>query len=727
MAETPLLEVRDLSVSYDTPYGPIQAVSGLSLAIRRAEGVGLVGESGSGKSTVAAAILDLLVPGARIDSGVILFEGMDLARLARPARRTLLGTRIGAVFQSPGTCLNPSIRVGLQVAEPLEQHRGLSRAQALDRARALLAELGIARTRDVAQAYPHQLSGGMQQRALIAAAVACEPSLLILDEPTTALDVTVEAQLLDLLEDLRARHRLSLLYISHSLAVVRRLCDWVCVLYAGQLVEQGPAGPLFRTPVHPYTKGLLACLPTVGGDWRSRRLQPIPGRLPDLTDPPAGCLFEPRCPFRRDRCAREPQVEVAMGDHRVARCWRAHEVAPVRWTAPVEEGALASPPRARQAEEPSAIPLLGARDVRKVFRIGGFWDSVRLRSGEGKLRLRYEPRRLAAVDGLSLEIATGEVLGLVGESGSGKTTLGRCLIHVLEPTSGFVEFAGRRLDQLTMAETRAFRSRAQIVFQNPDSSLNPRKRVSEIIGRPLEMFLVVDRARIPARVAELLRMVNLPAAYADRFPHQLSGGEKQRVGIARALASNPRFLVCDEAVSALDASVQAGIVNLLSDLRAGLGVTLLFISHDLSVVSHLADRIAVMYQGRLCEVGPAGAVLQPPYHPYTQALLSAVPRLDVGEGRTERLRLPDAPTDQLPDGRGCVFKARCPIKLGEICDEEPPPPAVAGRDHTIYCHHPVDVLWRLESVVPGPPGAPERLRDHPSMAAGMPAARVGPR
>jgi peptide/nickel transport system ATP-binding protein len=700
-----LLEIRDLAVSYDTPYGHSQAVSGLSLAIQPGEGVGLVGESGSGKSTVAAAVLDLLAPEARVERGTILFEGRDLSGLGRAARRKLLGNRIGAVFQSPATCLNPSIRIGRQVAEPLEQHRGLSRAQAADRARELLAELGISRPRDVARAYPHQLSGGMQQRALIAAAIACEPSLLILDEPTTALDVTVEAQLLDLLEALRARHRLGLLYISHSLAVVRRLCDRVCVLYAGQLMERGPAAPLFRAPVHPYTKGLLACLPTVGGDWRSSRLRPIPGRLPDLTEPPPGCRFEPRCPFREARCAAEPQAEVALGGERVARCWRARDVAPLPWVAPAEEaGPVAPEPR----RDGSGEVLVRARDVRRVFRLGGFWDSLRL---DG-LRLRYEPRRLAAVDGVSLEIAPGEVLGLVGESGSGKTTLGRCLLHLLPATSGWVEFEGRRPGDLDPAALRAFRGRAQIVFQNPDGSLNPRKRVGEILGRPLRLFGAATPGRVGERVAELLRMVSLPAAYADRLPHQLSGGEKQRVGIARALASDPRFVVCDEAVSALDASVQAGIVNLLSDLRAELGVTLLFISHDLSVVAHLADRIAVMYQGRLCEVGPTRAVLQPPYHPYTQALLSAVPRLDVGPERPGRVPLPDAPPDQLPDGRGCVLKARCPIKLGPVCDDALPPPVAAGRDHVIYCHHPLEVLKRLESVVPEAAGEAERHAGH---------------
>jgi peptide/nickel transport system ATP-binding protein len=317
-----------------------------------------------------------------------------------------------------------------------------------------------------------------------------------------------------------------------------------------------------------------------------------------------------------------------------------------------------------------------------------------------------------AVDDVSFTVEAGTTVGLVGESGSGKTTLGRCLLHLLPATSGWVEFEGRRPGDLDPAALRAFRGRAQIVFQNPDGSLNPRKRVGDILGRPLELFGVVAPAGVPGRVAELLRMVNLPAAYADRLPHQLSGGEKQRVGIARALASGPRFVVCDEAVSALDASVQAGIVNLLSDLRAELGVTLLFISHDLSVVAHLADRIAVMYLGRLCEVGPTRAVLQPPYHPYTQALLSAVPRLDAGPGRAGRVPLPDAPADQLPDGRGCVFKARCPIKLGPACDHESPPAVAAGREHVIYCHHPLDVLQRLESVVPEASGPWERHAGH---------------
>ena len=699
MSGDAILDIQGLTVSYDTEYGPLTAVRDLSVTISPGEALGLVGESGSGKSTVAAAILDLLGPGASVESGEIFFQGRDLRGLSPPQRRELLGDRIGTVFQDPFTALNPSLRVGLQIAEPLIQHRGHSSSQALDRARELLSEMGIAQTHDVAQAYPHQLSGGMKQRALIAMALACEPELIILDEPTTALDVTIEAQILDLLHDLRERHKASLLFISHNLAVVRRLCDTVCVLYAGQVMETGPAEELFQEPRHPYTKGLLASLPGITDGRRTQRLVPIPGSQPSLVQVPEGCVFHPRCPFAESRCAENEQTVAEVSEGRNARCWKAADTAERAW--PREDE-----PPAHAGDAPSDTSLMDVRDLSKVFRVGTFWDAFRLREkDESGFPLVFERRHLRAVDRVTLDIAPGEVLGLVGESGCGKSTLGRCLIRLFDPTAGTIEFEGSEISALRGADLDAFGRTAQIIFQNPDSSLNPRMTVRQIVGRPLKRFRMVAPDRMAARVEELLDMVRLAPSYVGRFPHQLSGGEKQRVGIARALASEPKFIVCDEAVSALDVSVQAAVVNLLADLRDQLDLALLFISHDLSVVAHLADRIAVMYQGSICEIGPTEEILQPPYHPYTQALLSSIPQLAV-EGGTTRIRLPGEVGAQMSMAAQCRFHRRCPMKLGEVCATVDPPTVEATQRHRIVCHHSLEHLRAMRAIIPVT-GAPE--------------------
>ena len=688
--ESPLLDIRDLSVAYETPFGPLTAVSEVSLVIRPGEAVGLVGESGSGKSTIAGSVLDLLGPGSRLISGSIRFEGRDLNALPTPVRRSLLGNRIGSVFQDPFTTLNPSLRVGRQIAEPLAQHRGMPVPAALERAVELLAEMGIRNPSDVASAYPHQLSGGMKQRALIAAAMSCEPSLLILDEPTTALDVTIEAQLLDLLRDLRARRGVGILLISHNLAVVRRLCDRIAVLYAGRMMEEGPADEVFDRPAHPYTKGLLASLPRFGDSFR--RLEPIPGRFPDLTALEPGCVFAPRCPFAIDDCKHlEPPV-LSAGSDRSVRCIRQPELAEAVW--PQTESALLPPESPRR----EADALVRAENLNKTFQLGGAWSGFKLLPRDGSGRL-FSVRRTAvrAIDGVTLTIAPGEVLGLVGESGSGKSTLGRLLLRLLDPTSGRIHLNGRDITTTSQALLRRQRGAAQIIFQNPDSSLNPRQRIGTALARPVHLFDPEGAQDIPGRVAELLRLVQLPPHFAKRYPHQLSGGEKQRVGIARALATRPRFIVCDESVSALDVSVQAAIVNLLGDLRSNFDLALMFISHDLSVVAHLADRIAVMYQGMIVEIGPTSALLRPPFHPYTQALLSSVPSAAVD--RPSRIVLPIGDPVLRTDRTGCVFADRCQMKLGAICDVEPPPVRLATLEHSIRCHHSLEVLSSMAPVL----------------------------
>ena len=665
MTPTSLLEVRGLTVRYAGDDGPVTAVRDVSFSLAPGNALGIVGESGSGKSSIAGAILDLLGPGTDIQ-GSIVFEGRDLAGLTAQQRRAMLGSRIGSVFQDPFTALNPALRVGRQIAEAIVHHQGARPAAAHRRAVELLAEMGIARPAEVARAFPHQLSGGMKQRALIAAALACEPSLLILDEPTTALDVTVEAQILELLAALRRRKDVAVLFISHNLGVVRRVCDQVAVMYASQMVEIGAASRVLAQPAHPYAKGLLASLPPLRASSRRDRLPSIPGQMTGAARPETGCAFAPRCPFSEALCVAGPQAMGTLPDGHAVRCWKSVRLDD--W--PV-------PPR-NDAPEPvfqRGDALLNVTGLRRVFVARSGLAAWRFTLADGHPRIVHDAGEVAAVDGVSLSISPGEVLGLVGESGCGKSTLGRLALRLLRETAGSVEFDGMEITRQPDRALGDFRRRAQIVFQNVGSSLNPRLSIGEALERPLALFDLVrprDRAR---RVAALLDMVRLPAAYRHRYPHQLSGGERQRVAIARALATEPRFIVCDEPVSALDVSVQAAVVNLLADLRDEFGLAYLFISHDLAVVGQLSDRIAVMYRGRLVETGQAADVLTPPFHPYTRALLASVAH----EAAAEMGEIGGA----LPGG--CAFRARCRHRMA-VCDDIAPPLRPISATHSIACH-----------------------------------------
>jgi peptide/nickel transport system ATP-binding protein len=659
-----LLKVRGLTVGY----GATTAVRDVSFCLQPGEALGIVGESGSGKSSIAGAILNCLDPSARVQ-GEILFEGRELLRLPRAARRAVLGRKIGSVFQDPFTSLNPALRIGRQIAEPIVQHLGVKPYEAGQRAVHLLREMGIHRADEVARAFPHQLSGGMKQRALIAAALACEAPLLILDEPTTALDVTVEAQILRLLADLRERRGVSLLFISHNLAVVRRLCDSVAVMYASQLVELGSVGTVLERPLHPYSKGLLASRPPLRAASRGNRLPAIDGQMPNAPAPEAGCVFAPRCPYAEEHCGVVQSLTEVRPGH-LARCWKACSVGD--WPRFGVEAIDQGPFRAGDA-------LVNVTQLRKTFTARRGLGSLRLMLRGGRPRLRHQPGQVMAVDGVSLAISPGEVLGLVGESGCGKSTLGRLALRLLNPSEGSVEFDGADLGRLGRTDLAAFRKHAQIVFQNVGSSLNPRLSVGEAIERPLALFGLVRPRERQRRVEELLEMVRLSPSYRLRYPHQLSGGERQRVAIARALATEPRFIVCDEPVSALDFSVQAAVINLLADLRDQFGLAYLFISHDLAVVAQLADRIAVMYDGRICESGTPAELLEAPHHPYTRMLLAAVRDNGV---------TPELPTGDVlkPRTTGCPFITRCPHSVPSVCQATPPLLRSVGTSHQVACH-----------------------------------------
>jgi peptide/nickel transport system ATP-binding protein len=690
MTQSALLSVSNLTVAYETRKGRLKALDDINFSVSTSEALALVGESGSGKSTIALAAMGLLGPEAAI-SGSISFEGRNLAQLLPEERRKVRGRDISVVFQDPFTSLNPSLTIGLQVAEPLMQHLGLPRDEAMKRAAAALMEVGLPHPNSLISAYPHQLSGGMQQRVLIATALVCDPTLVVLDEPTTALDVTVEAHILDLLEKIRRSRQIGMLFITHNLGVVNRIADRVCVIYAGRIVEIGAKNDVLGAPAHPYTKGLLASLPRLSARDRQSRLAPIGGRFPDLTALPTGCVFAPRCPFAESKC-NEPQPLHALGNGQAARCWKADSLRQTSWPVPATPTAIVSQPRATQSE-------LAVRDLSKIYALGGRGGAIRWTKRFGLPWPKIERPMLRAVDGVSFSIGAGEVLGLVGESGSGKSTLARLAIRLIEPDGGEVVFNGKEVNKLRSAALKSFRRSVQIVFQNPDSSLNPRRTVGEAIARAVKLHTKVPRNDRRTHVETLMDRVGLPHSYFDRYPHQLSGGEKQRIGIARALATNPVLLVCDEPVSALDVSVQATVLNLLSDLRDEFHLSYLFISHDLSVVAHIADRIAVMYAGKIMEAGSTRAVLEPPYHPYTEALLAAIPLPDPALADRHHGILKSDVTNARGE-TGCPFHPRCARKIGAICETVLPPVVEAASGHSIVCHIPLKELEQVPSVLP---------------------------
>jgi len=660
------VEIEQLTISYRRRGKLLRVTDDVSLNIKRGEAYGLVGESGCGKTTVAMALMRYLPPNAVVEGGKILFNGEDVLTLPEPALRRLRGNRMAMVYQDPGSALNPSIRIGAQIAEVFRYHRGMSKQQGMEAAVGMLEKVQITDPRRILQRYAHELSGGQQQRVMFAMALATDPELLVLDEPTTGLDATVEAEILDLVEQLRTEFNTAILFISHNLGIVSRLCERVGVLYAGQVIEEGPAQQLFAEPRHPYSLGLLRCVPRMGMSKHQGRLDPIPGSLPPLGSHLAGCEYADRCPIVRERCRNEQPPLIPVTPERSSRCFYHDEVSSIPPSVAAELTPL--PP-------PSDEVLLRVDDLIKTYHSGGY--------------------DVNAVDGISLEVHRGEVFGLVGESGSGKSSLAKCIVGLTNTSRGGLEFEGNKLGSAGRRGLRLRRS-LQMVFQNPDSALNPSFSVRRILERALQRLSGIhSRSELGVRVNELAHSVKLEARHLDARPTGLSGGQKQRASIARAFAGTPSLVLCDEPVSALDVSVQAAILNLLVDLQKT-GVSYVFISHDLAVVRYISDWIGVMYLGWLVEVGPADAVFDVPHHPYTESLLSSVPALGPANGAHARIKLRGAMPSPSNPPSGCRFHTRCPLYLGDICRDQEPPWYKGPGGNQYRCHIPPEELRAAE-------------------------------
>jgi peptide/nickel transport system ATP-binding protein len=666
--DAPILECRNLSISYAGRAGDVPAVIDFNLELMRGEAHGLVGESGCGKSTIALAIMQYLGRAGRVVGGRILFGGRDLLGMKGAELRAIRGGAIAMIYQEPMASLNPSMTIGAQLIEVPMYHESMGRRDAVARAKSMLDRVRMADAERIMRSYPHQISGGQQQRIVIAMALLSNPQLLLLDEPTTALDVTVEAGIVDLIRNISAEFGTSMLYISHNLGLVRETCDRVTVMYSGEAVEVGSVASVFRGMRHPYTRGLFASMPVPSADKNSRPLVSIPGQLPSPRARPPGCSFGPRCGFfAAGRCdaAPVPMSSIDAAHGHASRCLRIDEIA---WDAP---------------------PAPGVGNT-----TAGFGEIV-LKVKD--LSKRY--RRVSANDGLTFDARRGETVAIVGESGCGKSTFARILMGLIQADSGSIDLAGLELSRLPVTRRRADTIRSlQMIFQNPFDTLNPSHTVGSQIARVIRKLGVQrDESRIREQVFDLLDLVKLPRDFAERRPHQLSGGQKQRVGVARAFAGTPAVVVADEPLSALDVSVQAAVTELLIDIQRREGTTLLFISHDLSVVRYLSDRIVVMYLGRIMEQGRTDQVFAPPYHPYTEALLAAVPIADQRYAKRKVLLSGEIPSASNPPA-GCRFSTRCPYRIVGTCDVHPPPIQEFAASHRIACHLPREELLAMQPV-----------------------------
>jgi len=695
VAEAAALDVRDLEVTFHRRGRDLRVLKGVTMHIERGQAYGLVGESGCGKTTLAMAAMRYLAANGTIDAGSVAVDGQDVSTLSEEALRKWRGGKISMVYQDPATALSPAMRIGDQLAEVFHYHEGLGKSEALERARESLRRVAIPDPDATLRRYPFELSGGQQQRVVIAMALAVNPHLLILDEPTTGLDATVEAEILDLIEELRGRINAAILLITHNLGLVARLCERVGVLYAGRLVEEGPARDVFTDPRHPYTMGLLRCVPRFGMNKTDAALQTIPGTLPALGEPLEGCVYSARCPMAKPVCrqhepdlfawpgedgsraaveaASRPPDPAAYSPHhanpvgestRHVRCYFSAEVAEMPHMTPV----LATSLEARGAAEGNVLEI----------------DAVRRTFKDGK-------KKLTAVADVSLDLRKGETFGLVGESGSGKTTLAKCVTGLLAPDAGSITFENGVLRPTAARRSQDALRAIQMVFQNPDSTLNPAWSTRSILTRAVRKLGGGKAGSVRAKVDKLSADVRVEPRFLMQRPTELSGGQKQRVAIARAFAGDPTLVICDEPASALDVSVQASILNLLVELQTNEKVSYVFISHDLAVVRYISDRIGVMYLAELIEVGAADEVFNPPHHPYTEALLSSIPKLDFDSPR-RRIALHGTMPSLSDPPSGCRFHTRCHRLLGDICRDQEPPFQESASGHRYKCHIPPDEL-----------------------------------
>ena len=744
---TPLLEIKDLHTDIEIRSGVVRALSGVDLVVNAGETLGVVGESGSGKTMTALSLMGLLPQGGRVSSGSMLLEGEDLTAMPPASVRKLRGTKVGMIFQDPLTSLNPTMKIGLQVCEPLRVHEKMPKKEALARAVEILKRVGMPRPESVINSYPHQLSGGMRQRVMIAMALVCQPRILIADEPTTALDVTTQMQILDLIDELRDEYQMGVILITHDLGVVAGHTDRVSVMYAGRIMETAPTRTLFTEPRHRYTSSLMAALPERALAERTR-LFSIPGAPPSLTDLPVGCRFAARCLWATDQCRAAYPGLGGEGAHTYA-CFH-----------PVHEGD--EPPAALQArlDAERAADEAGAGSADRAGAGGaegtgaGTADQAGRRGGEGSgdgsadragvggaqgvsagnaspvgaagakgpaapptgpaprgplLDVKEASREyesagsgffkrdkgvVSAVDRVSITVRKGETYGLVGESGCGKSTVGRLIAGLEPPSGGAIELDGRDLATLKGRDAVRIHRDVQMMFQDSYAAMDPRMRIDQILAEPMSIQRTGNAQQIAERIMEILEQVGLTEEILDRYPHEFSGGQLQRIGFARSLTLAPDLIVADEPVSALDVSVQAQVLNLMKDLQEELGLSYLFISHDLAVVQYMADRIGVMYLGRIVEEGPAEEVVANPKHPYTKALIDSIPVPDPAfEHADDAIKLTGEPPSAINPPEGCRFRPRCPFATDE-CLAQPP---LSGAGHRVACHHPL--AWAAAGAV----------------------------
>ena len=679
---TPLLQIKDLHTDIEIRSGVVRALSGVDLHVNPGETLGIVGESGSGKTMTALSLMGLLPQGGKVSSGSIILDGQDLTQLPLKEKRKLRGTKVGMIFQDPLTSLNPTMKIGLQVCEPLRVHEGLSKKEALERAVEILKRVGMPRPEVVINNYPHQLSGGMRQRVMIAMALVCKPRILIADEPTTALDVTTQMQILDLIDELRDEYKMGVILITHDLGVVAGHTDRVAVMYAGRIVETAPTKTLFTEPKHRYTSSLMAALPERALA-AGTKLFSIPGAPPSLTNLPVGCRFAARCLWATDEC-RAGYPDLSGDETHTFSCY--HPVQEGDESPAVLQGKLDSNKTNGAAENVPQISHETLLDVK---------DASREYESAGSGFFKREKGVVSAVDRVSITVKKGETYGLVGESGCGKSTVGRLIAGLEPPSGGAIELDGRDLATLKGRDAVRIHRDVQMMFQDSYAAMDPRMRIDQILAEPMSIQKTGNARQIAERIMEILEQVGLTEEILDRYPHEFSGGQLQRIGFARSLTLAPDLIVADEPVSALDVSVQAQVLNLMKDLQQELGLSYLFISHDLAVVQYMADRIGVMYLGRIVEEGPASEVVKNPKHPYTKALIDSIPVPDPEFKHDENaIKLTGEPPSAVNPPEGCRFRPRCPF-AGEECKVQP---MLTDETHRVACHHPLLSLSVKEKV-----------------------------